>query len=319
MGGSLRLLDVVDYPTYMVAMNALPPVPVAGRRRVGRRLATAGRGPRAVAAALARGAARLGVLAAGVGAPRLRPDRLPDVASWPAGPTATATTRSAWSNGCVRRVCRTGCCIGPWSHMSTATSLPGPHLDLVPVMARWWDRWLRGVDDGYDDEPALTWFAQRVDPAGTGPGARRGRVACGTVVAARRAPPCGRSRWAPRWWRTTCSPTSGTAAWNSCAGSLPWGQPTDQRYDDAASLTCRLAGRRAVAARAPAAAAAAVGPRSRSPRCRRSSATSSPTGPRPCSAEGSCSTSPTGRRPPSRRRCRWTSGSTSSSRWRRCR
>jgi hypothetical protein len=32
-------------------------------------------------------------------------------------------------------------------------------------------------------------------------------------------------------------PDVGTAAWNSCAGSLPWGQPTDQRYDDAASLT----------------------------------------------------------------------------------
>jgi len=31
-------------------------------------------------------------------------------------------------------------------------------------------------------------------------------------------------------------PDVGTAAWNSCAGSLPWGQPTDQRYDDAASL-----------------------------------------------------------------------------------
>ncbi len=29
----------------------------------------------------------------------------------------------------------------------------------------------------------------------------------------------------------------GTAAWNSCAGALPWGQPTDQRSDDAASLT----------------------------------------------------------------------------------
>jgi uncharacterized protein len=29
----------------------------------------------------------------------------------------------------------------------------------------------------------------------------------------------------------------GTAAWNSYAGTLPWGQPTDQRYDDAASLT----------------------------------------------------------------------------------
>jgi hypothetical protein len=31
-------------------------------------------------------------------------------------------------------------------------------------------------------------------------------------------------------------PDVGTAAWNSCAGALPWGQPTDQRYDDAASL-----------------------------------------------------------------------------------
>jgi hypothetical protein len=30
---------------------------------------------------------------------------------------------------------------------------------------------------------------------------------------------------------------TGTAAWNSCAGQLPWGQPTDQRFDDAASLT----------------------------------------------------------------------------------
>src|SRR5262245_60131838 len=27
MGGSRRLLDLIDYPTYMVALNALPPVP----------------------------------------------------------------------------------------------------------------------------------------------------------------------------------------------------------------------------------------------------------------------------------------------------
>src|SRR5699024_6644205 len=32
-------------------------------------------------------------------------------------------------------------------------------------------------------------------------------------------------------------PSVGTAAWNSCAGSLQWGQPTDQRFDDAASVT----------------------------------------------------------------------------------
>ena len=27
--------------------------------------------------------------------------------------------------------------MGPWSHMSTETSLPGPHIDLVPEMIRW--------------------------------------------------------------------------------------------------------------------------------------------------------------------------------------
>src|SRR4029079_10877562 len=50
--------------------------------------------------------------------------------------------------------------LGPWSHMSTDNSLPGPNIDLVPVMARWWDRWLRGIDNGIDDEPAMTWFQQ---------------------------------------------------------------------------------------------------------------------------------------------------------------
>ena len=29
----------------------------------------------------------------------------------------------------------------------------------------------------------------------------------------------------------------GVAAWNSCAGGLPWGQPLDQRADNARSLT----------------------------------------------------------------------------------
>jgi hypothetical protein len=32
-------------------------------------------------------------------------------------------------------------------------------------------------------------------------------------------------------------PDTGSAAWNSCAGGLPWGQPRDQRNDDAWSLT----------------------------------------------------------------------------------
>jgi hypothetical protein len=126
--------------------------------------------------------------------------------------------------------------LGPWSHMSTETSLPGPHIDLVPVMARWWDRWLRGIENGIDDAQALTWFQQH----STRPGAARRMVN-------------GEWRSAPAWplagaavdsrplgegvLTYDVAPDVGTSAWNSCAGTLPWGQPTDQRYDDAASLT----------------------------------------------------------------------------------
>jgi predicted acyl esterase len=39
---------------------------------------------------------------------------------------------------CPRRVI-----IRPWAHASTATSIPGPHIDLVPELIRWFSRWLR--------------------------------------------------------------------------------------------------------------------------------------------------------------------------------
>jgi predicted acyl esterase len=236
MGGALRLLDVVDYPTYMVAMNALPPVPsLFGHRWVDewhRRVED------------------------------LEPWLLRwvqeqcDSAYWRQGSVRPAYDRircptmlvGGWADGYRNNTFRTVTALqgngvphrlllGPWSHMSTATSLPGPHLDLVPVMARWFDRWLRGDDSGgYDDEPALTWFAQR----STGPAPDRSLVE-------------GEWRSAPSWPLAGSSvdekslgsgvvsyevrPDVGTAAWNSCAGSLPWGQPADQRFDDAASIT----------------------------------------------------------------------------------
>ena len=235
MGGSLRLLDVVDYPTYMVAMNALPPVPsLVGdgwvddwRERVDHLDPWLVRWveERHDSAYWRQGSVR----------PSYDRIRTPTmlVGGWADGyrNNTFRTVEALQSQGTPVRLL-----LGPWSHMSTATSLPGPHLDLVPVMARWWDRWLRGIDEGYDGEPALTWFAQRP----TRPGADRPLVA-------------GTWRSAPRWplpgAATTVHalgtgevtyqvlPDVGTAAWNSCAGSLPWGQPTDQRYDDAASLT----------------------------------------------------------------------------------
>ncbi len=226
MGGSLRLLDLVDYPAYMAAMNALPPVPsLVGdgwrddwRRRVEQHEPWLLRW--------------------------LEEQR--DSAYWRHGSVRPAYERiecatmlvGGWADGYRNNTFRTvqalrengtphRLLLGPWSHMSTASSLPGPHVDLVPVMARWWDRWLRGIDDGYDDEPALTWFQQ----ASTRPSPDRAVVD-------------GEWRTAPQWPLAGAQeverdlgdgevsyvvlPDLGTAAWNSCAGSLPWGQPTDQ-------------------------------------------------------------------------------------------
>ena len=68
----------VDWMLYMVAGNALPPVPAVFGDRLARGVGAAGRRRRAVAAALARGAGRRAVLAARLGAAGLRPDHLPD-------------------------------------------------------------------------------------------------------------------------------------------------------------------------------------------------------------------------------------------------
>ena len=73
MGGAVKQLDQVDYPSYMVALNALPPVPgVYGegwREEWERRV----RGHRAVGADVARAPAVRRLLAVRVAASRLRP------------------------------------------------------------------------------------------------------------------------------------------------------------------------------------------------------------------------------------------------------
>jgi hypothetical protein len=50
---------------------------------------------------------------------------------------------------------------GPWSHMSPRISLPGPRIDQVPEMLRWFDRWVKGERNGVDDEPPVAMFVRR--------------------------------------------------------------------------------------------------------------------------------------------------------------
>lgn len=248
MGGSLRLLDVVDYPTYMIAMNALPPVPsIAGadwRERWHDRLDRTEPW-------------LLRWLDEPVDGPYWRHGSLRDPSLDSDGVYGSDYARIAvptmvvagWADGYRNNSFRTVAQLrdagtparllaGPWSHMSAESALPGPHLDLVAELARWFDRWLRGVANGVDAEPPYTFFLRE----------------SGGVPEPDTAQVAGSWRSMPDWpnttWRCPLSwaigggtrvlavrADTGTAAWNSCAGRLPWGQPTDQRFDDASSLT----------------------------------------------------------------------------------
>jgi uncharacterized protein len=236
-GGALKALDLVDYPTYMTGLNALPPVPSlygdgwrgAWEQRVHdnepwviRWLEEQTFGPYWQHGSL-------------------RPDyraiqaATMIVAGWADGYTNNSL-RTMAALTCPRRLI-----LGPWAHASTETSLPGPNVDLTPEMLRWWDRWLKGIDNGIDREPAILLFARR----STKPQPDLTEVG-------------GEWRYEPRWpldrgtevpmpfgnaiavGRSSSDPDElevrgdvGWTAWISCAGHLPFGQPQDQRPDEA--------------------------------------------------------------------------------------
>jgi predicted acyl esterase len=232
-GGALRALDVVDYVLYMAALTVLPPVPsVFGegwREEWLRRI----EGPepwllRWLEEQLDGPYWRHGSLRPGyerIACPTML------VAGWADG-YRNNTFRTFERLECPRRLL-----LGPWSHMSTATSLPGPHLDLVPELVRWFGRWLRDEDNGVDGEPPIQVFVRRSTRPEPDLAELRGAwrhepgwpLERSWVEVLRPEPPEGVDE-------LPIEGDVGTSAWISCAGRLPWGQPSDQREDDARSL-----------------------------------------------------------------------------------
>jgi hypothetical protein len=58
--------------------------------------------------------------------------------------------------------------IGPWGHYRPASGCPGPGLDHLDLLARWFGHHLRGDDNGVMDMPALTMYV-RTGPPFDGP------------------------------------------------------------------------------------------------------------------------------------------------------
>jgi len=139
--------------------------------------------------------------------------------------------------------------IGPWGHIFPHVGVPGPAIGFLQECVRWWDRWLKGIANGVDDEPLLrAWMQEPVPPA--------------RFYAARPGRWIAEESWPPesvrmRAWslgadrtlvdgdmvpapgelsiigRQSCGQTAGV--W--CANGLPDELPGDQRDDDACSLS----------------------------------------------------------------------------------
>jgi hypothetical protein len=238
-GGALKQLDLADWPTYMDAINVLPPVPrVAGegwRDAWERRVAEyepwlfGWLEHQRYDAFWKHGSLRedYGAIEA---ATML-------VTGWADGYTNIAL------RGMANLTCPKRLLAGPWSHADVETSRPGPNLDLDREIARWWDRWLKGQDNGVDRDPPIVVFVRRPVPPAADleayPGTWRfesgwpldrvrGR---GFALAEAEA---GQAGDGPD--RLEVRGDVGWTAWLSCAGLPPWGQAVDQRPDEAFSL-----------------------------------------------------------------------------------
>jgi uncharacterized protein len=238
-GGVLRAIDLIDYPLYMVAMNALPPVPAefgdGFRDEWRRRIDTT---PPWLLAWLEhpfdgpewrRGSIRLGP--GGAGYERMScPTML--IVGWADGyrNNSFRVVEQYERNGLNWRLLA-----GPWVHKSPENARPGPNIDDDIEIIAFFDQHLR---DGpsHLDAPGQVFVREPVAPE---PDLRHHR---GTWRDITTWPPAGLvvQTWTPDRQdidSIVARGDVGVAAWNSCGGGLPWGQPLDQRLDNAHSAT----------------------------------------------------------------------------------
>ena len=103
------------------------------------------------------------------------------IAGWADGYTNNSL-RTFEQLRCPKRVI-----VGPWAHQATDTSRPGPNVDILPEQLKWWDRWLKGIDNGVDREPPIVVFARRSTKPEPDLDADAGRMALRADVAGRAA------------------------------------------------------------------------------------------------------------------------------------
>jgi putative CocE/NonD family hydrolase len=161
VGGAMTVSELAQYAVSQVAMNALPPLPEAWgddwRERWLKRL-------EATPVWLFEWARRQR-----------------DGVYWRGGSIAPAYERisaailqlGGWMDEYVDAAlriqarCRSAprrTIIGPWVHGLPDHANPGPNIDWRHELIRWFDHWLKGIDNGAASEPPLTWFQREFTP-----------------------------------------------------------------------------------------------------------------------------------------------------------
>jgi putative CocE/NonD family hydrolase len=65
--------------------------------------------------------------------------------------------------------------VGNWVHSWPHSAPPGPNLDELHEIARFFDRHLRGIENGWEDEPPVVWFEREYAPPEPFPASSSGR------------------------------------------------------------------------------------------------------------------------------------------------
>jgi hypothetical protein len=147
--------------------------------------------------------------------------------------------------------------VGNWVHSLPSDATPGPNIDELHEMVRFFDRWLKGIDDGAPPEPPVVWFERDHAPPEPFPAALPGRwraagafphpavesrtwrFAGGAApLLGRLLPPGEQMAPVPAVERYPHRPTVGTRgslSWG--AGSAPNGLGRDLRPDEAVGPT----------------------------------------------------------------------------------
>ncbi len=139
--------------------------------------------------------------------------------------------------------------VGNWVHSYPDDAYPGPNIDWLHEMLRFFDRYLNGAESGWEDEPAITWFEHEWAEPEPFPAAWPGRwrsapafpvpgteeltlsLAAGALV---ENPVCDDGGVDAVAHRATVG-TSGALSWG--AGTAPNGLARDLRPDEIRGLT----------------------------------------------------------------------------------